>query len=69
MSALFTVFDDIIHIMSGGNTVDMVSLDFVKAFDNADLGVLLHEIRTLGITGKLGVKVTRYKDAQIQNII
>ena len=30
----------------------MVYLDFAKAFDN---GVLLHKIKTLGITGRLGV--------------
>ena len=39
---------------SGGNTVDMVYLDFAKAFDKVDHGVLLHKIKTLGITGKLG---------------
>ena len=43
------------HLMSGGNTVDMVYLNFVKAFDKVDHGVLLHKIKTLGITGKLGV--------------
>ena len=35
-------FDDSIHIMSGGNTVDMVYLDFAKAFSKVDHGVLLH---------------------------
>ena len=47
--------DDIMHIMSGENTVDMVYLDFAKAFDKLDHEVLLHKIKTLGITGKLGV--------------
>ena len=55
MSALLNVFDDIMHLMSGGNSVDMVYLDFAKAFDKVDHGVLLHEIKTLGITGRLGV--------------
>ena len=41
--------------MFGGNPVDMVYLDFTKAYDKVDHGVLLHEIKTLGITGKLGV--------------
>ena len=36
-------------------TVDMVYLDFTKAFDKVDHGVLLHKIKMLGITGKLGV--------------
>ena len=33
----------------------MVYLDFTKAFDKVDHGVLLNKIKTLGITGKLGV--------------
>ena len=47
------------HVMqllsSGNNTVDMVYLDFAKAFDKVDHGVLLHKIKMLDITGKLGV--------------
>ena len=42
-------------LMSGGNSVDMVYLDFANAFDKVDHGVLLHKIQTLGITGRLGV--------------
>ena len=33
----------------------MTYLDFAKAFNKVDHGVLLHEIKTLGITGKLCV--------------
>ena len=55
LSALLNVFDDIMRLMSGGNTVDMVYLDSAKVFDKVDHGVLLHKIKTLGITGKLGI--------------
>ena len=41
--------------MSGGNTVDMVNLDFAKAFDKVYHAVLLNKIKTHGITGQLGV--------------
>ena len=51
LSALSNVFDDIMHLMRGDNSVDMVYLDFTKAFDKVDHGVLLHKIKTLGITG------------------
>ena len=33
----------------------MVYLDFAKAFDKVDHGLILHKIKMLGITGKLGV--------------
>ena len=34
--------------------VDMVYLDFSKAFDKVDHGILLHKVKELSITGKLG---------------
>ena len=56
LSALLSVFDDVMQLLSSGNnTVDMVYLDFLKAFDKLDHGVLLHKIKMFGITGKLGV--------------
>ena len=56
LSALLSVFDDVMQLLSSGNnTVDMVYLDFAKTFDNVDHDVLLHKIKMLGITGKLGV--------------
>ena len=55
LSALLNVFDDIMHLMSSGNTVDMVYLDFAMAFDKVAHGELLHKIKTLGITGQFGV--------------
>ena len=53
---MLSVFDDVMQLLSSGiNTVDMVYLDFAKAFDKVDHGVLLHKIKMIGITGKLGV--------------
>ena len=56
LSALLSVFDDVMQLLScGNNSVDMVYLDFEKAFDKVDHGGLLHKIKMLGITGKFGV--------------
>ena len=54
LSALLDVFDDLMHMLSN-TTVDMIYLDFSKAFDKVDHGVLLHKLKDLGITGKLGI--------------
>ena len=43
------------HMLSSDTTVDMIYLDFSKAFDKVDHGVLLHKLKDLGITGKLGI--------------
>ena len=56
LSAMLSVFDDVMQLLSSvNNTVDMVYLNFAKAFDKVDHSVLLHKIKMLGITGKLGV--------------
>ena len=48
-------FDDFMHMLSSDTTVDMIYLDFAKAFDKVDHGVLLHKLKDLGIAGKLGM--------------
>ena len=36
-------------------TVDMIYLDYSNAFNKVDHGVLLHKLKDLGITSKLGM--------------
>ena len=55
LSALLVVFDDILHMLSSDCTVDMIYLDFSNAFDNVDHGILLHKLKDIGITVKLGI--------------
>ena len=55
LSALLSVFDDLMHMLEDGGSVDMVYLDFSKAFDKVDHGILLHKLKALGITGHLGI--------------
>ena len=43
------------HMINNKSTVDMIYLDFSKAFDKVDHGILFHKLRDLGITGRLGL--------------
>ena len=53
--AFLCVFDDRMHMLNSDCTVDMIYLDFSKVFDKVDHGILLHKLKDLGITGKLGI--------------
>ena len=55
LSALLNVFNDVMKMLNGGCSIDMVYLDFSKEFDKVDHGILLHKLNALGITGNLGV--------------
>ena len=37
------------------STVDIIYLDFSKAFDRVDHGIVLHKLRNFGISGNLGI--------------
>ena len=43
------------HMINNKSTVDMIYLDFSKALDKVDHGILMHKLRDLGITGRLGL--------------
>ena len=44
----------ILSNLEEGNNVDSIYLDFSKAFDKVDIGILCHKMRALGISGTLG---------------
>ena len=49
------VYDNTMHMIINKSTVDMIYLDFSRAFDKVDHGILLHKPRELVITGRLGL--------------
>ena len=54
LSQLLAHYDYILSQLEQGNNVDIIYLDFAKAFDKVDHGILLHKLRAMGIKGKLG---------------
>ena len=54
LSALLSVYDDLILMVTESScSVNMIYLDFSKAFDEVDHGVLLHNLRDMGIAVNL----------------
>ena len=55
--------------MENGENLDAVYLDFSKAFDKCDHGVLLHKIKRLRIKGKLGKWLQNFLTGRQQVIL
>ena len=54
LTQLLYQHDAVLNMLLNGYNVDIIYLDFEKAFNKVDLGLLLAKIRSLGIGGKLG---------------
>ena len=54
LSQLIEHFEKIIDYLDQGYNIDVVYLDFCKAFDKLDFNVLLTKLKNYGVGGKLG---------------
>lgn len=68
LSQLLAHYDFILSELEKGNNVDVIYLDFAKAFDKVDHGVLLHKLRDLGITGKIGIWIHSFLTNRYQYV-
>ena len=62
ISALLGVYDEIMHSLMDPEVqcVDMILLDFSKAFDRVDHHILLHILKSYGITKQLGTWISQF---------
>lgn len=54
LSQLLQHYEDILEKIKDGKSMNVFYLDFAKAFDKVDHGILLHKLRDHGITGLVG---------------
>ena len=54
LSQLLQHQDEILNALENWDNIDSIYLDFCKAYDKVNHGILMHKLRALGITGKLG---------------
>ena len=55
LTQLLIYQEEILKNLECGYACDSVYLDFAKAFDKVDLGILGHRIRAMGIYGEIGI--------------
>jgi len=68
LSQLLAYHDKLLHHLAEGNNVDTVFLDFAKAFDKVDHGILLHKVKDLGIAGKVGLWLFNFLTQRTQAV-
>ena len=63
LTQLLTHWDTILEGLEKGEGVDAVYLDFSKAFDKVETGVLLHKLRDGKVLGKVGCWLAAFLDS------
>ena len=66
LSALLSVYDDLVNMNITASAVHMIYLDFSKAFDKVDHGILEHKLCQIGVCGKLGVWIHNFLQERLQ---
>ena len=54
LSQLIAHYDKVLSILEKGSNVDVIYLDFAKAFDKLDFNITLQKLKQLGVDGKIG---------------
>ena len=60
LSQLLEHHNKILEELEKSNNVDVIYLDFAKAFDKVDHGILLNKLKKIGINGKIGVRIHNF---------
>ena len=69
LSQLLQHYDQVLHGLEEGHNVDTVFLDFSKAFDKVDIGILCRKMRKMGIIGNIGIWIYNFLSGRKQIIL
>ena len=69
LSELLEHYEDILNQLEKGNGVDVIYLDFAKAFDKVDFQILLHKLKNVGIGGKIGRWIYSFLYGRTQKVL
>ena len=69
LSQLLGHYDKILRLMEEGYNVDVIYLDFAKAFDKLDLNIALQKLFNLGIRGKVLAWIECFLKGRKQQVV
>ena len=69
LSQLIAHYDGTTQMLGEGQSVDVVYLDFAKAFDKVDFLMVMKKLQHLGISGKMGRWIHSFLTSRTQTVI
>ena len=63
LTQLLSYWDKMLDKVETGGGVDAIYLDFSKAFDKVEHGVLLHKLKECGVRGRVGCWIAAFLDS------
>ena len=69
LTQLIQHYDDVLKILENGDNCDSIYLDFSKAFDKVDHGILLHKMKQIGIDGKIALWISNFLSNREQQVV
>ena len=69
LSQLLDHYDRITKLMEEGHDVDIIYVDFAKAFDKVDINITMNKIHALGITGRLADWIHCFLTQRTQQVV
>ena len=69
LSQLLDHFDDVLTKLQSGDNVDVIYLDFAKAFDKVDFNLVIQKMKSLGIRGNIIKWIKEFLTNREQKVI
>jgi len=69
LTQMLSHYDTVLRGLEEGHNVDSVYLDFAKAFDKVDLGILAHKMKEMGVFGPLAVWLFNFLSSRTQVVL
>ena len=69
LSQLLNHYDKVLKLLEEGSNVDVIYLDFSKAFDKLDFGIVLNKLKYMGINGRLGRWIYSFLTGRTQTVL
>jgi hypothetical protein len=69
LSQLLAHYDLITSLLESGHDVDVVYLDFAKAFDKVDFNITLSKLHSMGITGRIHKWIHNFLTPRTQSVV